>query len=71
MPDLDKSLIELKEIEEIQKQKFPFEQKYMTPETYHQIIEKRKELFVKEMKSRSLFSWNLPEYLAYKKITAK
>jgi hypothetical protein len=68
LPYLDKSLDELQIIEKQQKEKFPFEQKYMTPEEYHKIIEKRKFYFIQSWESKSILSWNLPEYLAYKKL---
>jgi hypothetical protein len=68
LPYLDKSLTELSEIDKIQKEKFTFEQKYMKPETYFHIIEKRKISFIHNWESKSLLSWNLPEYLAYKKL---
>jgi len=68
LPYLDKPLSELSRIDTIQKAKFPFEQKFMTPEKYHQIIEGRKIAFKKEWQSKSFLSWNLSEYLAYKKL---
>jgi len=71
LPYLDKSLTELEQIDKIQKEKFPFEQKFMTPETYYQTIENRKIDFIKKWESKKILSWNLPEYLAYKKITNK
>ncbi|MBI2966434.1 MAG: DUF4173 domain-containing protein [Bacteroidetes bacterium] len=68
LPHLDKSLPELHRIDAIQKYKFPFEQIYMTPENYHNIISERKIKFRKEWESKSFLSWNLPEYLAYRKL---
>lgn len=68
LPYLDKSLTELTQIDEIQKEKFPFEQKFMTPESYHQTIKIRKIEFIKKWESKSLLSWNLPEFLAYEKL---
>lgn len=68
LPYLDLSLKELYFIEDIQKEKFPFEQKFMTPDKYHSVIEKRKQAFKTKWEAKSLRSWNLPEYLAYKKL---
>lgn len=68
LPYLDKSLTELTEIDKIQKEKFPFEQKFMTPEAYHLTIKIRKKYFIEKWESKSVLSWNLPEYLAYKKL---
>lgn len=71
LPYLDKSLSDLQQIDKIQKEKFPFEKKYMTPEEYHSIIEQRKILFLEKWQSKSFLSWNLAEYLAVKKLTAE
>lgn len=71
LPYLDRPLPELQQIDKLQKAKFSFEQKFMTPETYHQTIEDRKISFIKKWESKKILSWNLPEYLAYKKITNK
>lgn len=68
LPYLDKSLHELKQINLIQKDKFPFDQEYMPPEEYYDIITKRKEIFIKKWESKSILSWNFPEYRAYKKL---
>jgi hypothetical protein len=69
LPYLDKTLDELKKIDVIQKEKFPFEQKFMTPEEYTTTIENRKRLFIDKWNSKSFLSWNLAEYLAYRKLT--
>ena len=66
LPYLDVPLEELIRLDKIQKEKFPFEQKYLTPESYHVEIERRKVKFAEEWESKSILSWNLPEYLAYK-----
>lgn len=71
LPYLDKSLAELNEIDKFQKKKFPFDVKYMTPEVYHETIEKRKLKFINKWEAKSILSWNLPEYLAYKKLTSE
>lgn len=69
LPELDKPLNELQSIEKNQKQKFPFKQKYMNPKAYKRIIQNRKEAFINKWESKSILSWNLPEYLAYRKLT--
>jgi len=67
LPYLDKPLYELEQIDIVQKEMFPFEQKFMSPEEYYRIIADRKGAFIKKWESKSILSWNLPEYLAYKK----
>ena len=71
LPYLDKSLSELQNIEMNQKINFPFEQKYMSTTKYHEIIEHRKLKFKKKWEAKGILSWNLPEYLAYKKLFEK
>ena len=68
LPYLDKSIMELKEIERIQQEKFPFTESYMDSETYIHTIKKRKLAFKDRWESTSFLSWNLTEYLAYKKL---
>lgn len=68
LPYLDKSIMELKEIERIQQEKFPFTESYMDSETYIHTIKKRKLAFKDRWESTSFLSWNLTEYLAYKKM---
>lgn len=68
LPYLDKPLSELKAIEEIQADKFPFDYKYMTAEEYYEAIQLRKEKFKKKWEAKSWQSWNLPEYLAYREL---
>jgi len=67
LPYLDKPLPELMKIDSIQKEKFPFDEKYMTPEEYVEIISYRKINFIEKWESKSILSWNLPEYIAFKK----
>ena len=68
LPYLDKSLEELILIDKFQKEKFPFEEKYMSPQEYVRNIEERKIRFKKKWESKTMLSWNLPEYIAYKKL---
>ncbi|MCX6273501.1 MAG: DUF4173 domain-containing protein [Bacteroidetes bacterium] len=68
LPYLDKPLNELMRIDSVQKKKFPFEYKFISPQEYHQIIEKRKVRFIRKWESESFLSWNLPDYQAYKKL---
>ncbi len=69
LPYLDKPLNELIAIEKVQKQKFPFQDRYMHSEEYVEIIEDRKEAFKMKWEEKSWLEWNLAEYLAYKKLT--
>jgi len=68
LPYLNKTLPELTQMDSIQKLKFPAEQIYMPAEKYYQTIEERKKIFKLKWESKSLLSWNLPEYLAYRKL---
>lgn len=71
LPYLDKSMDELMQIDSIQNKEFNFDNSRsapMTPATYHNIIEERKKAFIKSWESKEILSWNLPEYLAYKKL---
>ncbi len=69
LPYLVKTMSELTQIDKIQKGKFPSEQRYyMSPEKYYQTIEEKRKAFKLKWKSKSFLSWNLPEYLAYKKL---
>jgi hypothetical protein len=68
LPHLDKTLPELMAMHTLQKEKFPFEQKYMTPEAYHHAIQTRKTRFIATWESKNILEWNLPEYLAYRKL---
>jgi len=67
LPLLDRPLSELNELDEIQKAQFPFKGDFMTPEAYHNHIESRKKEFQKDWESKTWLSWNLPEYLAYRR----
>lgn len=69
LPYLDHSMDELLLIQDYQSKQFPFQGRYLTPEQYHQIIEDRKETFVYRYERRTWLDWNLPDYLAYKKLT--
>jgi|SRR5688572_23075164 len=68
LPFLDKTLSELKLINEVQKLKYPQEKNYMTPENYHKWIQKRKIRFRENWETKGWLSWNLPEQLAYNKL---
>ena len=69
LPYLDKSIEELNNIDSVQTIKFMFRGDYfMTPEDYILRIEKEKEEFKMNWENKSFLSWNLPEYLAYKKL---
>lgn len=68
LPELDKSLAELQRLDIIQKGLFPFEKKYMTPGQYCYIIDDRIRRFKTKWESQSILSWNLPDFLAYRKL---
>ena len=66
LPHLDKPIEELDEIYKIQQKKFPFEEEFMRPFEYRQIINNRKKEFKTEWESKSFLEWNYAEYVAYK-----
>ncbi|MBT5531107.1 MAG: hypothetical protein HOK35_18275, partial [Cytophagia bacterium] len=68
LPYLDKTLEELNQLNMIQKEKYNFRARYMTPEEYVAAIEKRQTEFITKWGNKSILSWNLAEYLAYKKL---
>ena len=68
VPYLIKSTEELTEINTVQKGLFPFEKDYMKPEAYEKVMNARKQMFIREWESRSVLSWNWPEYKAYKEL---
>lgn len=68
LPYLDKPLLEIQKIHKIQTKKFLYYKNYMTPEEYHSTIQNRKKNFIKDWEEKGFLSWNLAEYLAYKKI---
>ncbi len=72
LPYLDVPLTELKTLDSIQKHNFPFERiQYMNPETYHSVIDSRIAFFKKKWEDKGFLSWNLPEYIAYEKLSCK
>jgi hypothetical protein len=68
LPYLDKDLEELHRIQIIQNNLFPFEEKFMTPETYYKAIQEKKELFLTNFRKKNLHSWNFAEHRTYKKL---
>lgn len=70
LPYLDKSPEELSQIKYDQEIKFSFSRSktYMTPEEYSNVINYRKTDFIRKWENKSWLSWNLPEYLAYRKL---
>lgn len=68
LPYLDKSISELTQIENIQKQKFAYETDFMNAKEYYRHIELKKITFRESWESKGFLSWNLPEYVAYKKL---
>jgi len=67
LPLLDKPLSELTQINQVQFEKYRY-QFTMQPDHYKRTIENRKMDFKKTWESKNVLSWNLPEYLAYKKL---
>lgn len=75
LPYIDKTPEELSNIQVYQEDKFEFKKSrsdwYMTPELYHEKIQRRKAEFIYDWEHKSILSWNLPEYLAYQKLKNK
>ncbi|MDD3876743.1 MAG: DUF4173 domain-containing protein [Bacteroidales bacterium] len=71
LPYLDKSPEVLYQIDTIQKSKFPFDYRYMTPDEYIERIERKKEKFKTSWESKGVLSWNYPQYKAYKLLYEK
>lgn len=68
LPYTDKSLTELDQIVQQQKNEYPNERSYISAKTYHERIERRKEQFKTKWESKSILSWNLPEHRAYRRL---
>jgi hypothetical protein len=69
LPELDQSPGSLATVRQCQDKTFRFEQQYMPPATYYQIIRNRKTEFLEKMSHRSILSWNLAEAKAKRKLT--
>lgn len=70
IPYLEKTPEELAEIDSYQRTLFRFKMKYMTSQEYAEAIMKKKMYFKKEWEEKGLWSWNYPEYVAYRSLTA-
>lgn len=71
LPYLDKSQEDMGKIKISQEKNFSFKTRYLNPEDYRNIIEKRKVRFKAKWESKGFLSWNYPEYKAYRKLQAK
>jgi hypothetical protein len=71
LPYLDHSLEDLMRLDSIQYREFDFGRsyRYMSPEEYHNVIEQRKQSFLMRHQKQDWLSWNLPAYLAYRKLS--
>jgi len=66
LPYLEKPVDELMQIENNQKQVFPYRFRYMTAHEYFSKIKNKKKNFKAKWESKGVLSWNYPEYKAYK-----
>ncbi|GAB5538280.1 MAG: hypothetical protein Salg2KO_03830 [Salibacteraceae bacterium] len=57
LPYLDVSLEELKRLEAIQAEKFPFDEEYMTPEVYHNRIQTKKQALIESAETNTWQEW--------------
>lgn len=69
LPYLEKTDKELKEIDKIQKEKFPFRKRYISSSDYSEIIIDKKLDFLNEWKNRSWLEWNFAGEKAFRKIS--
>ncbi len=69
LPHLDKPYETLLQIDHIQKQLFHFDEVFMTPETYHSILQKRKKRFIEKWERKDILEWNYAEWRAYRRLT--
>ncbi len=68
LPYLDQSSSVLSRLDHLQKNQFEFDHAFMTPDDYHQKIQKRKKAFKRRWEGQSFWSWNLPEQIAYHRL---
>jgi len=74
LPVLDVPVETLKQMDAVQTKQFPMDTDrngrsvLLTPDEYHTRIEIRKSEFIKRWESMGFLSWNLPEYLAYRRL---
>lgn len=71
LPYLDKSLDELKQIEQSQKERFPTVEQYMSSQEFYTHIQERKSEFISIWERKNILEWNLPEYRAYQQLVKK
>jgi hypothetical protein len=71
LPYLIKDPQMLEQLSYEQYNKFSFREKGLTPEEYVETVRLKKERFITEYAHRSILSWNLSDYLSFKKITAQ
>jgi uncharacterized protein DUF4153 len=69
LPFLDKSKIELAEIDNVQKQDFPFRDQYMTSGEYYYEINNRKTLFLEAWPQQKWQEWNWAGERSYKRLS--
>jgi len=73
LPYALKTLEELSNINAVQEKAMPFDiyQNYLwSYQEYYDYINMKKDNFLIFYESRSILEWNLPDYLAYKKLTS-
>ncbi len=71
LPVIDLNSAYLKEIIGRQENRYPSNMRYMSPDQYVNIISNRKQVFIKRWETSDWLEWNLPDYLAYKKLKDK
>jgi hypothetical protein len=71
LPYLDHSLDELRQLEAIQKEKFPFEEQYMSADEYYLIIQDKKTALRSELEEATWQEWTWPRKQAADYLLAK
>lgn len=71
LPYLDRTPGELKAIDKVQQNEFPFRTQYMTSEEYSDKISIKKNSFIQEWPNRNWLEWNLAGERSYRSMKAK
>lgn len=69
LPDLHIAQDQLYQWQNFQNQTYRLSEDFMSPEVYLSIIASREADFIQQYQNKSWLSWNLPDYLAYRRLT--
>ena len=71
LPFTDRTMEELTAIDKVQKNKFNFEETFMSPYKYYVTEQKRKSQFIQRWESKKMLEWNFAGQRTYKKLMQK